>query len=320
MIPTLIRRASLALLFAVAAPTAQAQEPLKLVVGLPAGGNFDIIARLLADKLRVSLNQPAIVENRPGAQARLAIQHVKAAAPDGNTLVVAPGATIYLYPHVFKQLGYDPFTDLAPVAKLPTWELGLAVPASSPARSLQDFLAWAKAHPAAAFYGTPSAGSIQHFLGVSLSQTTGIGMEHIGYKGAAEVITALVGAQIPAAILNIGEMLNLQQAGKVRILATFGSQRAAELPDVPTAAELGLRMGPAQGWGGIYAPARTPDARIAQLNAAIVRALKEPDVRAKLAQMGMTPVDSTPRQLDEQGRRELEQWRQAVQASGFSAD
>ncbi len=206
------------------------------------------------------------------------------------------------------------------MAKLPTWELGLAVPASSPVRSLQDFLAWAKAHPTAAFYGTPSAGSIQHFLGVSLSQTTGVRMEHIGYKGAAEVITALVGAQIPAAILNIGEMLNLQQAGKVRILATFGSQRAAELPDVPTAAELGLRMDTAQGWGGIYAPARTPDARIARLNAAIVRALKEPDVRAKLAQMGMTPVDSTPRQLDEQGRRELEQWRQAVQASGFSAD
>ncbi|OVZ64752.1 hypothetical protein CDO44_00645 [Pigmentiphaga sp. NML080357] len=320
MIAIRSRRAALALLLALAPPLAHAQEPLKLVVGLPAGGNFDIIARLLAEKLRVSLNQTAIVENRPGAQARLAIQQVKAAVPDGNTLVVAPGATIYLYPHVFKQLGYDPFTELAPVAKLPTWELGLAVPASSSARSLQDFLAWAKSHPNAAFYGTPSAGSIQHFLGVTLSQATGTRLEHIGYKGAAEVITALVGAQIPAAILNIGEMLNLQQAGKVRILATFGSRRAAELPEVPTAAELGIRMAPAQGWGGIYAPARTPEARIAQLNAAIVQALQEPDVRARLAQMGMTPVSSTPRQLDEQGRRELEQWRSAVQASGFSAD
>ncbi|MFA7681103.1 MAG: tripartite tricarboxylate transporter substrate-binding protein [Pigmentiphaga sp.] len=290
MITIRLKHISLGILLAVSGGVSQAQEPLKLVVGLPPGGNFDIIARLVADKLRVSLSQQVIVENRPGAQARMANQLVKAAPPDGNTLVVAPGATIYLYPLVFKQLGYDPFNELTPVAQLPTWELGLAVPASSPAKTLADFLTWSEENPDKAFYGTPSAGSIQHFLGVSLAQNSGVKLEHIGYKGASEVTTALIGAQIPAAILNIGEMLQLEATGKVRILATFGPQRAPELPTVPTAIELGLKVPEAQGWGGIYAPANTPQARIDQLNAAIVKALHEPDLKERLNKMGMQPA------------------------------
>ncbi len=318
-----VRRIGLAVLLTLAStgmPSHAQDHTLKLEVGLPPGGNIDLIARVLAEKLRVSLKQPVIVENRPGAQARLVVQTVKTAPPDGNTLLVTPGSIIYLYPHVFKKLGYDPFVDLTPVAQVLTWDLGFAVPGNSPIRTLPEFIAWAKANPSKAFFGTPSAGSIQHFLGVTLSKTTQTPLEHIGYKGASEVVAALVGAQIPGAILNIGELLALQRAGKVRILATFGAKRAPELPDVPVASELGYRMAPGIGWAAIYAPANTAPQRVAQLNAAIVKALAEPDVRDKMAQLAMAPIGGTPKQLDDLGRGELEQWRDVVRESGFTAD
>lgn len=306
-------------------------KPVRILVGLPPGGAVDLVARLLAEKLREpaafgtpgttgTMGTTVIVENRPGAQTRIAVQALKAAAPDGSTLLVSPGAIVTLYPHMFRQLGYEPFKDLAPVAMLAVSEYGIAVPAESPAKTLAQFIDWAKANPRLASYATPSTGSPQHFLGILLGNITGAKLEPIGFKGAAEAVTALIGNQLPAAILSLGELVPGQQSGKLRVLATFGEARAALLPEVPTIREAGFAELQSSGWFALFAPGGTPQPVIDKLNKAVAQALADPAVRERIARTGLIPRASTARELDDLNHREFTRWQGPVKASGYVAD
>ncbi len=302
------------------AASGHAQQPAKLVVGLPAGGSFDTIARIVAEKLPSHLERPVVVENRPGAQTRIAIQAVKGAAPDGNSLLVAPGVAIFLYPHLFRQLGYDPFTDLKPVTQLVSWDIVLAVAADSPITSFEGFRTWAKQNPDQTFYGTSGTGSLQHFLGVSLARRLDTPLEHIAFKGGKDAVTALLGGHINAIVMDAGEVVPLAQAGKLRVLATFSAQREPALPQTPTMRELGLGELETSGWAGLYAPAGTPEPAVRKLNTAVNEILALPDVAKRVAELGMRPAGGTPQAVDALAREQFDQWRDTVAQSGFVID
>lgn len=316
---TRLKYLALAGLFMAASSHAQ-QQPAKLVVGLPAGGSFDTIARIVAEKLPSYLERPVVVENRPGAQTRIAIQAVKGAVPDANNLLVAPGVAIFLYPHLFRQLSYDPFTDLKPVTQLVSWDIVLAVAADSPIASFEEFRAWTRQHPDKTFYGTSGTGSLQHFLGVSLAKRLGTPLEHIAFKGGKDAVTALLGGHINAIVMDAGEVVPLAQAGKLRVLATFSAQREPALPQTPTMRELGLGELETSGWAGLYAPAGTPEPVVHKLNAAVNDILALPDVARRVAELGMRPAGGTPQAVDALAREQLEQWRDTVVQSGFVVD
>lgn len=316
-----LRSVALAFLAVASVSTSHAQDQAsKIVVGLPAGGSFDTVARIVADKLATETGHLVLVENRPGAQTRIAIQVVKAAPADGNTLLVAPGVAMFLYPHLFRQLGYAPFSDFTPVAQLVSWDLVLAVASDSPIRTFADFLAWSRANPGKAFYGTSGAGSLQHFLGVSLARRTGIALEHVGFKGGKEAVTALIGGHINAIVMDAGEVVPMVQSGKIRTLAIFGPQRERSLPGTPTIRELGLGDLETSGWAGLYAPAKTPPAVVGRLNAAVNKILASPQVGQKLVELGMKPAGGTAQQLDSLAQGELGKWRDIVASSKFVLD
>jgi tripartite-type tricarboxylate transporter receptor subunit TctC len=313
------RSAALALACVLAAITgASAQNgPIKILVGLPPGGAVDIGARLLGQKLQASLGQTVIVENRPGASTRLATQALKASEPNGQTLMVAPDAIVVLYPHVFREVGYDPLKDLTPISKLLFWSYGFAVPAASPAKSFSEFVALAKADPKFAQFASPSTGSSQHILGLQLGGLIGAKLDHIPFKGAADAINAMLGNSVPSAILTLGELTNLHQGGKARVLATFTAARTADLPEVPTFSEMGYPAMRANGVVSVFGPAGMKPELVERLSRAVRDAVADPDVKARIATMGMEAQGSTAQELDAYDRSELERWRDVVKASGY---
>jgi tripartite-type tricarboxylate transporter receptor subunit TctC len=297
---------------------AQAQSgPIKILVGLPPGGAVDIGARLVGEKIAVSLGQPVVVENRPGASTRIAVQALRASEPNGQTLLVAPDAIVTLFPHVFREVGYDPFKDLTPISQVLSWSFGFAVPTASPAKTFPEFVALAKADPKFALFASPSTGSGQHVLGLQLAGLIGVKLEHVWFKGAADAMNALIGNSVPSAILTLGELTNLHQGGKARILATLTRVRTADLPDVPTFTELGYPTMQSTGAVATFGPAGMDPALTERISKAVRDALDDPEIKAKITKMGMEAKSSTPRELAAYDRSELERWRAVVQASGY---
>lgn len=301
-------------------PVNAQQQTVRLFVGLPAGGSVDVLARLLADKLQVSLGKNVIIENRPGASARLAVQAVKSSPPDGSALLVTPGAIVHLYPHVFKNLGYDPFKDLTPISKLVTWDFGFAVPAKSSIKSVQDFINAAKTDQKAAFYGSPSSGSPQHLLGVQMAGVFGVPLQHVWFKGAADTVNALLSDAVPSAVLALGDLSQQHKAGQLRVLATFSKERSVLMPDVPTMTELGYPALQATGGVAFYGPGGMTSELTESLSRAVGAALNDPIVKDRILKMDIIPISSTPKELQDFDLRELDRWRDSAKASGFFAD
>jgi tripartite-type tricarboxylate transporter receptor subunit TctC len=299
------------------APAVAQNGPIKILVGLPPGGAVDIGARIVGEKLQGSLGQPVVVENRPGASTRIAVQALKASEPNGQTLLVAPDAIVTLFPHVFREVGYDPFKDLTPISQILSWSFGFAVPAASPAKTFAEFVALAKADPKFALFASPSTGSGQHVLGLQLAGLIGVKLEHVWFRGAADAMNALLSNSVPSTILTLGELTNLHQAGKARILATFTTVRTADLPDVPTFTELGYPAMQASGAVAMYGPAGMDPALTERISKAVRDALADPEVRAKIQKMGMEAKSSTPQELDAMDHSELERWGKVVKASGY---
>jgi tripartite-type tricarboxylate transporter receptor subunit TctC len=295
-------------------------RPVRILVPLPAGSTSDVVARLLADSIRDGLGRPVVIENRPGATGRIAVDAFRAAAPDGGTLLFAPIAVPVINPLVFKELRYDPARDFAPVAQVSIYEFALAVAASHPARNVAEFVAWAKADPARAMFGTPGAGSLPHFVGVMLGRAAGTDLVHVAYKGVATVEAELVGGQIAAGISATSDFIPLHRTGRLRILATSGERRSTLLQEVPTFREQGFASVVASGWHGVYAPTGTPPAVIEQLSGAIVAALRAPETRAKLVAFGLEPTGTTPRALAEIMAADAARWAPVIKASGFTAE
>ena len=295
-------------------------KPVHILVGFAAGGTADLIARVVAEKLKDTVGQPVIVENRPGAAGRIAADAVKSASPDGATIMVMPIGPMAVVPHTLKSISYDTLKDFTPIGLGATFQFALAVGPQSGARSWSEFVGWVKANPAKASYATSAAGSLPHFIGVLLSREIGVDMVHIGYKGSAAYVNDLIGGQVPAAVDAVADLTELHRAGRIRILATSGEARSNALPDVPTFAELGLKNVVATGWFGFFAPANTPRSIVDTLNRGINKALASPDVVERLAKIGMDPATSTPEEFARIVASDYAKWGPIVKASGFTAD
>ena len=305
-----------------ATPEPQAQGnpagAVRLIIPIAAGGTSDVLARLIADRLKVDLGRAVVVDNRPGAYGRTAIEALKHAAPDGDTLLLAPIAVPVLAPLLYKQLGFEPMTDLGPVTQITTYEFAFAVATEQSARSLPDFIEWARGHPARSTFGTPGAGSIPHLLGTLLAKGAGIELLHVPYRSAALVETDLIGGRIAAGISAESDFTALYRAGRLRILATSGRQRSRLFPDVPTFRELGFETVEGAGWHAIFAPAGTPKAVIDRWSASIRTALGNPELREKLIALGLQPTGTTPEQLSAIIVSSTEHWGRIIKATGFS--
>jgi len=312
----------LAVLFALPAWGQVLSKPARIIVPFPAGGGTDVLARIVAEKLRGLYAPAVIVENRVGASGRTGVEAVKNAEPDGATLLFTPDFLLTVYPHSFRKLAYDPLADFAPAAIVARSHLALAAGPAVPAsvRSARDYVEWAKSDPRNAFFATTSAGGTPHFVGVMLAQAAGLALSPVHYKGGAPALQDLLGGQIPVSINPVGEVLPYVRSGKIRVLATTGQERSAFLPDVPTLAEAGYREVIVQAWLGILAPARTPPEIIAKLADAVVLAGTSGDAAESVRKFGMQPAPAGPAPFAATLKADIERWGPIVRASGFTAE
>lgn len=313
-------RTLIAILLALSSAAAVAQDKtIKFIVGFPAGAGLDAMTRLVADRMRAILGQPVVVENRPGAAGQIAMSALKAAAPDGQTLVMTPLVTVVTAPHVFPKLPYDAFADFAPVAHTADFLFAFGLGPNVPAKNLAEFIALVKKEPRHGNYASAGAGSLPHFFSILFAQNAGINMTHIPYKGTAPALTDLVGGQISSFMGTVSDMAAQHRAGKLRIVATSGAARARLAPDSPTFKELGFNIEGA-GWYAAYAPAKTPKETVDRLAGAIVAAIKAPDIREKLEALGMEPTGLGPEDLARIHKMDYDKWGPVIKASGFKPD
>jgi tripartite-type tricarboxylate transporter receptor subunit TctC len=299
---------------------AQADKTLRVMVGFPPGGSIDVVARVLADKMKDELKANIVVENRAGAGGRLAADLLKSAPADGSVVMITPVVVPVLAPLVFSKLNYNPATDFAPVGHVCNFNFALSIPASLPAKTVAEFVAWLKANPQRANFGSPAAGSLPHFFGEILSREAKADMVHVPFAGGAALMTALVGGQVSAGIDVVLEALEAHRAGKVRILATSGERRSAVLPDVPTFKESGYPGIVASGWFAMYAPARTSAASIDAINRALNKALAHPEVLDRFGRLALEAGGGSPADLRALEQASTARWAPVVKATGFRAD
>jgi len=303
---------------------AQSIEQVRILYGFPAGSSGDIVARRVAERITGSpyTKNAAIVENKAGAGGRIALDTLKMAAPDGATLGLTPFSCTSIYPHVYSKLTYDPLRDFVPVSIAALMFHGLAVGPVVPAsvKTVKDFVAWAKANPNEANYGSPAAGSTPHFIGALLGLNNGVDLKHVPYRGSVPGVTDVVGGQIAAMVTPSGDFIANHKAGKLRVIATSGSKRSPFLPDVATFAEQGMPELTVEEWFGFYAPARTPSSVVAAANAAINQALKDKALVEGLGTVGLIAQGSTPEEMAQSQKREFDRWGPLVKKIGFSAD
>ena len=308
---------------ALAAPAVWAQSdrpPLRILVGFPPGGSADVIARLLAERLPAQLSgQNVVVDNKPGAAGRIAIEQLKNAAPDGNTVLVMPSGPVVLFPHVFKKLNYDVNKDLAPISQLASFQFCVVSGPKSNAKTMAELVARAKADPSTATYGSSGNGTVPHFLGLMIGEAAGIDLQHVPFQGGAPAMTALMGGHIGYTMDVVTEALEQHRAGKVRIIAVAGAQRAPQLPDVPTLREQGVAMD-AGAWFAMYGPGGLPAAQAQRLSVAVQTAMKDAAFAQRMSSLGLEPIGSTPDQLLAVQKADFAKWAKPVKASGFHAD
>ena len=300
-------------------PAHAQEQPVRVIFPFAAGGSGDALARHIAEGLRTALDQPVIVENRTGAQGRLGVQAVKAAAPDGKTLLLTPVAPMSVYGHVYKALLYDPVADFEPVSQVATFDFAVAVGPQVPAASLKELVAWVKANPAQGNYGTPAAGTLPHFFAVSFAKAAGLDLRHVGYRGSAAALTDLMGGQIAIVFTTTSDLLEQHKSGRIQVLATSDKARSPFLPDLPTFKEAGYDI-EGSGWYGVYAPARTPADVVAKLNKAVVAAVQSPPVKEKLLAFGLVPTGTSAAELGRIQKADSELWAPAVKASGYTPE
>lgn len=302
---------------------AQGIDQVRILYGFPAGSSGDSVARRVGEKLAGTAytRNAAVVENKPGASGRIALETLKAAPADGSVLAMAPVSAMANYPFIYPRLAYDP-KDFAPVSIAAIAHHGLAVGPLVPAsvKTVRDFLAWCKGNAAQAHYGSPGAGSTPHFLGALLGLNSGTELQHVPYRGSVPGVVDVVGGQIAAMVTTHGDFLQNHRAGKLRILGTSGPKRSPFVPEVPTFAEQGFPELTTEEWFGFYAPARTPADVVAAANAAITGALKDKAVQDGILAVGLIPHGSSIEEMVRWQRSEVEAWRPLIRKIGFTAE
>jgi tripartite-type tricarboxylate transporter receptor subunit TctC len=321
-LPRFPRRALPALALGLLARPALAQDrPLRLLVGFPPGGTLDVIARLLAEPLQRDLGRAVIVENRPGGGGRIAAEALAREATDGSVAMLAPNVVTGFFPFLYARLPFDPMADLAPVTMLTDFKFGLAVRAEGAPPDLRGFVAAMKARADGGNYGSLSAGTPSHFLGVLLSREAGLRMQHVPYRGSAPLVAALLAGEVQAGFDNTASLIPLLRDNRLRCLAVTGAGRSPNLPDVPTFAEAGLALGEverAEFWYGVFASGRTPPDAVAALAAATGRALREPALAARLQALDLVPRPMVPAAFAAAVRADNERWGPVIRATGFT--
>jgi tripartite-type tricarboxylate transporter receptor subunit TctC len=316
------RRAVLAAFGSLILPSApgHAQEQtVKIIYPFSAGGSGDAMARMIAEHLQRSLRRPVIVENRTGAGGRIGVQTVKYAPPDGTVLLFAAGAQLTLLPHFSPNLGYDPFADFIPISQAVTFDQALVVGSQLPIRSIKDLVAWFKANPDQAVYGTPGAGTGPHFIAMEFGRVFDLNLRHVPYRGTPAALPDVLAGRVPMYIASSAELIEHHKSGSIRILATAGSAQSHLLPDVPTLKESGVHV-EAPGWFAFYAPAGTPREVVEHLENEIIGAIHVPETRARVLSMGFQPTGTSAETLKQTQRAEFERWALVVKASGYKAE
>jgi tripartite-type tricarboxylate transporter receptor subunit TctC len=299
-------RLLLAVLILAASLAAHAQDwpakPVRVIVAFAAGGSTDVAVRSIQERLSLSLGQPVIVENRPGAAGNIAADYVVKQPADGHT-VLASADSLASNPHLFKNLTFDPAQDLAPVVQHTRQPVVLAVHTSLGVSTVAALVAAAKAKPGLG-YATSGAGSIQHMAGEWFAQLAGIKLTHVPYKGGGQAVNDLVGGQVPIGSLGNTPLLPHHRSGRIRIIAQTTATRSQSLPEVPTYQEAGMRGLVLEQWLGLFVVAGTPQDITERLAVQVSRALAEPAVRERYAQLGLEPVGGTPADLRRQYRED----------------
>ena len=297
---------------------AQSGSLTKIVYPFAAGGGGDALCRLLAQHIGPLLDRSVIVENRTGGDGLIGIKAVKGASPDSATILVTTGPTMYLLPMVETTPSFDATKDFVPVSQLVRFEfcvfVGSAVPAEI--KDFKQFVAWLKANPDKATFGVPSNGTIPHFTGSRLEEALGIKLTRVAYRGSAPIINDLIGGHMPFAISTLTDAIPQHRAGTIRILAVGSAERSPFLPDAPTLKESGVDL-VADGWYGMWLPAGAAADVARKLSEAAATALARPEVKEKLAAIGLIPVGSTPEGLTKELAGNTAFWQPIVKATGY---
>ncbi len=293
---------------------------VKIIVAFTPGSATDIIARVTADQFSKSMGQSFIVENRPGAGGILGTEAGKNAAPDGYTLTTCPSGPFAINPAIYKALPYDPINDFEPISNLVLTPQVIVVGAQTPYRTLKDLVEASKAKPGEIAYGSLGTGTTSHLTMEAFQQAAGVKMNHIPFKGGAEAQTQIMGGALPAMSDTISGVQAQVKAGKLRPLGVAIPQRSPYLPDVPTIAEQGYKNFESVGWIGLCAPARTPVAILDKLNAEVLKMLASPEAKAKIEQLGATPVGDSREQFAAWIKAEIAKWSKVAKDSGARAD
>ena len=319
------RRTLLGLVALATLPLAHAQEtwpakPIRMVVPFAAGGTSDILGRLIAERLQVALKQTVIVENRAGAGGVIGADAAAKSPHDGYTILLGTIASHAINPALQPKMPYNATKDFAPVILLGSISNVLLVGTDQPYKNVKDLIAAAKAKPDTIAFASAGQGSSQHMSGEVFKLLAGADLAHVPYKGSAPAIQDVIGHQIPSSFETVTVALPHIQAGKVRALAVTSAQRSAALPNVPTMQEAGVANFDVSSWQAMYAPAGTPSAIVMRLNNEIEKILAQPDVKAKLDQLGLVHNPNTPEQFAEFGRKEIAKWTQVVQDGKVKAE
>jgi len=303
--------------FAKANPAAYPDKPVKIIVGVPAGGSVDMVARLVGQKLADELGQPFLVDNRPGASGMIGTAAAAKAPPDGYTLTVGPAAFMATNKSVFKSLPYDPEADFAPVSKLVNQSMVLVVRGDSPNSSVNQLIADARSKPGKLTYGSAGDGSPHHLGAVLFETSTKVKMTHVPYKGGAPAMTDLLAGTIDVLFSPLPEALPHIKSGRLKALGLLSDKRSPVAADIPTMKEAGAGDMSLSAWMGLFAPANTPPAVVDKLSRAVNKVLAG-DARTRLLEVGLEPAPSTPQEMKALLSTEVRQHGELVRASGIT--
>ena len=303
-----------------AADEAYPSKPIRLVVPFPAGGPLDVVARAIGQKLTDAWGQPVIIDNRPGAGGNIGADLVAKSAPDGYTILEGALSTHAVNVSLYGKMPYDPIRDFAPITLVAVTPNVLVLNPSVPANSVQELIAYAKAHPGKLSFGSGSNGSAGHLAGEAFKAEAGVDMVHIPYKGGAPAMQALLAGDTQLMFDNLSNSTPQLKAGKIKALAVTTAKRSALAPELPTLAEAGLPGLDIYTWWGFLAPAGTPKEIIAKWNAEVMRILVTPEMKAFFAQQGAEPAPTSPEEFSALIRREITKYAKIVKDSGAKVD
>ena len=296
-------------------------EPTRIIVGFAPGGAADNLARIYAEQLRQDGLGTVLVENKPGASARLALDFVKRAKPDGKTIFIGPSPLFTIFPLTYKKLSYDPDRDVVPVAVLTDVPTVISAGMQQPYRNLKEYMAWAKLNPSKASMGLATLGSAGHLGAVALSKGTGIQITPVAYRGAAPMLVDVVSGNVSMGWDAVASKMQLYKGGKLQFLAVGGTRRVKSLPEVPTANEQGFpQYDFATSWYGAFVPAATPPEVQARLEKMFIAASNNPTSASKLEALGLEVVARPGKEGQERMLKERAAWKPVVEASGYVAE